>query len=83
MGYHFNVANSELLVIIYLGYEDRNMTLNRQSIKWLPKVSFLVGMVLLAALIVFKATNASPEMEMLNSLERANSVQLFLKDIFF
>ncbi|WP_251359236.1 hypothetical protein [Kangiella sp. TOML190] len=59
------------------------MTLNRQSIKWLPKVSFLVGMVLLTALILVKATSASPEMEMLNSLERINSVQVFLKDIFF
>ena len=59
------------------------MTFNRRSIKWLPKVSLIVGVVILTALILVKATNASPEMDMLNSLERVNSIQVFLKDIFF
>ncbi len=59
------------------------MTLNRQSIKWLPKVSLVVGVVLLTALILAKTANSSPEMDMLNSLERVNNVQQFLKDLLF
>ncbi|NVJ66864.1 MAG: hypothetical protein HWE16_10265 [Gammaproteobacteria bacterium] len=59
------------------------MTFNRQSIKWLPKVSLVVGVVLLTALILVKTANSSPEMDMLNSLERVNNVQQFLKDLLF
>lgn len=59
------------------------MTFNRQSIKWLPKVSLVVGVVLLTALVLAKTGNASPEMDMLNSLERVNNIQQFLKDLLF
>ncbi len=59
------------------------MTLNRQSIKWLPKVSLTVGVVLLTALVLAKTATSSPEMDMLNSLERVNMVQQFLKDLIF
>ncbi len=59
------------------------MTLNRRSIKWLPKISLVIGVVLLTALILAKASNSSPEMDMLNSLERVNNVHAFIKDILF
>ncbi|MRX28521.1 hypothetical protein [Kangiella sp. HZ709] len=59
------------------------MTLNRQSIKWLPKISLVIGVVLLTVLVLVKTANSSPEMDMLNSLERVNNVQEFLKDLLF
>ncbi|NVK22400.1 MAG: hypothetical protein HWD86_07760 [Kangiellaceae bacterium] len=59
------------------------MTLNRNSIKWLPKVSLVVGLVVLAIIVTVKASAVHPEFEVFNTLEAVNSIKLTLKGLLF
>lgn len=59
------------------------MTLNKSSIKWLPKISLAIGLIVLAAIVVVKANNVQPELSVLNTLETVNVIQITLKSLFF
>lgn len=54
------------------------MTLNRRSIKWLPKIGLRMGLTALAFVAVIQLGNASAETNMFVGLEHASLAKAYL-----
>lgn len=54
------------------------MTLNRRSIKWLPKIGLRMGLIALAFVVVMQLGNSSAETNMFVGLEHASLVKTYL-----
>lgn len=62
--------------------EENIMTLNRRSIKWLPKLSLIFALSIIGLLVVSKATTTTPEMDMYNTLQTVSNIKHLLEGLF-
>lgn len=58
------------------------MVYNKRSTQWLSRVCFYIGVGALLTIVAIQWNSAAPEIDVLNSLETVNKIQLSLKSLF-
>lgn len=56
------------------------MVYNKKSTQWLSRVCLYIGMGALIAIVAIQWNQSVPEIEVLNSLETVNKIQLTIKN---